>query len=224
MSHSKHLPFTALPPFFHSFAAARLIGFVLSAMRPAAGWLAAAYAVLLAGAGCQLYLPLLQGGVFNAISGGNVGALSQSMAVYAGLTAASLASSYFGGLLMEAAASTAMQPLYRRLFDHMLAQSPTALATVSPGELMSRTSGDAAVMYSLLTLSTYRVLEGFFLAFGSLGFLIQLFNLPYAGPRVFQSLVPAAMAVSLLEAAALAGLMRPVNLKLRQAMGRMFGE
>ena len=205
-------------------AASRLIRFVFSAMRPARWWLAAAYAVLLAGAGCQLYLPLLQGAVFNAIGGGNVGAITQDMATYAGLTAASLASSFFGGLLMERAAAAAMAPLYRRLFDHMLAQSPAALATVSPGELMARTSGDAAVMYSLLTGATYRIVEGVVLTFGSLGFLIQLLNLPYAGPRVFQCLVPVALVVSLLEAAALAAVMRPVNLRLRQAMGRMYGE
>lgn len=192
-------------------------------MRPAAGWLAAAYAVLLAGAGCQLYLPLLQGAVFNAISGGNAGAVGQNMAVYAALTAASVVSTLAGGLLMEKAAAEAMAPLYRRLFDHMLAQSPAALATVSPGELMARTSGDAAVVYSLLTGATYRVVEGAALTFGSLGFLLQLFNLPYNGPRVFQALVLAALGVSLLEAAAAAVGMRPVNLRLRQAMGRMYG-
>ena len=152
-------------------------------MRPARWWLLAAYLVLLAGAACQLYTPLLQGAIFNAIGASNVGAISQNMAIYAGLTAASLASSFIGGLLMERAAAAAMAPLYQRLFDHMLAQSPAALATVSPGELMARTSGDAAVMYGLLTSATYRVLEGAVLTVGSLAFLIQLFNLPYAGER-----------------------------------------
>ena len=85
--------------------------------------------------------------------------------------------SFAGSLLMEAGAKRSMRALYASLYDHMLSQAPAALGSISSGELMSRTSGDAAVLYSLVTFTTYRVIEGAFLTFGSLGFLMVVAQL-----------------------------------------------
>jgi hypothetical protein len=142
-----------------------------------------------------------------------------------------------------------------------------------------------------------KIVEGAFLTFGSLGFLIRLLDQPYDGPRVFQAcalcavlhaacardcgrllsralfcalprlchallhslltpptppapqkntppttqthppptpkkttskkhkkaLIPATLALSLVEAVALAAVLRPFNRRLRQCMGRMYG-
>lgn len=66
-------------------------------------------------------------------------------------------------------------------------------------------------------------MEGALLLLGSLGVIIALLTAPYEGPRTFQIILSTTISASLLEAVAAGALARPLNLRLRQAMGRTYG-
>jgi hypothetical protein len=82
---------------------------------------------------------------------------------------------------------------------------------------------NAALNHPHAPICALQVVEGILLFLGSLGVIIALLTLPYDGPRTFQIILPVTIIASLLEAAAVGAVVRPLNLKMRQSMGRTFG-
>lgn len=62
-----------------------------------------------------------------------------------------------GRATLELFTRNAMRALFRRFFEHVIAQDSPFFARLSPGELMARTSGDSLTLRTLVSTTAFAV-------------------------------------------------------------------
>lgn len=214
----------------------RLAQFLAGVAALSPGFLAAAYACLLASVVAQLLVPLAFAMGFQALATGDGGGLALAAAQAAGLSAAAVACKLVGGVLLECFARRALRGTYAGLFDHLLFQEASFLERLAPGELMVRTSGGSATLRSLVTTVAFSATEGILLFLGAVVFLLtSSTGLAAAGSggsggeggkneeRGVLLAVALAVALAAAEALVAGGFLWRQNLAVRRALGAVLG-
>lgn len=201
----------------------RLFMFGMGVMAIDKQLLVLSYALLLTALIIKLCLPRVEAALFDSFNELDVTLFKQNLFWWLALVALELAFSLTGRVVVELFTKKAMRTLFRRFFEHVIFQDLPFFSRLSPGELMARTSGDSLTLRSIVSSTTYQILEGVTLLVGSLIFLMAS-----AGPLLLQT--PAIIFIffmmvimNIVEGWLLGAWLRMLNLMVRQTLGKMFG-
>jgi ABC-type multidrug transport system fused ATPase/permease subunit len=109
------------------------------------------------------------------------------------------------------------------MYAHLLYQDLSFFDRLSTGELVARTSGDSLTVRMLISDTCFAFIEALLTAAGSLAFITSSSRgLLTSSPALVAALI-GTLLLALGEAAAMGAIARRLNLRVRQALGRMFG-
>jgi subfamily B ATP-binding cassette protein MsbA len=127
---------------------------LLPRLRPHAGAVAVATAMLLVSAALGLAFPYIVGKIFDgAFMRGNPRALDRIALIMLGLVILQAAASFVQSYLLSATGERVIAKLRKDLFGHLLTLPPAFFADRRTGELTSRLGADVQMLQSVLTMN-----------------------------------------------------------------------
>ena len=201
----------------------RIFRFLLATMSTYPRYLTAAYICLLLSLAARLYIPIVGGYMFDAVSGDSESDFRSYLPQLALMMAAHAVLRVSGLLLMERFSLFSLRRFFYQLFSHLIHQDMAYFDCMSTGEVLARTGGDSLTFRSLLTTSIYRFFESVCLLAGAIAFIAV------RSGQAISSSMPLLLAIIIIQVlnvvagATFGPYARRKNLAVRQALGRLYG-
>ena len=201
----------------------RLIRFVIGIMAIEKELWLGSFILMLAGLMFRLCGPAVESSIFDAFNDLDPQLFRREIGLWLLLVVGDVTLSLCGTVVMEFFAKRAMQTLFRRFFEHIIYQDLPFFDHLSPGELMARTSGDSLTLRSLVTATTFQLLEGAILFIGGLALIIvSSTSFAMAQPAIILVFILVIVG-SIGESIAIGSWLRSCNQSVRKALGSLFG-